>query len=173
MAKVITGIVRFSYANVFEPTSVEAGGTLKYNISLLIPKSDKATVKKITDAIEEAKKEGLAKLGNKIPPTLKIPMRDGDLERPEDENYAGHFFINASSINKPGLVDQDLNPIMDKKDFYSGCFGRASLNFYAFNTSGNKGIACGLNNLQKTMDGENLSGGSSAEQDFGDEDDLN
>lgn len=77
------------------------------------------------------------------------------------------MFVNANSDNRPGIVDINLNPIIEKEDFYSGCYGRASINFYAFNTNGNKGVACGLNNLQKLADGERLSGGSSAEEDFG------
>ena len=105
-----------------------------------------------------------------MPANFKNPLRDGDAERSEDENYADSMFINANSARKPGLVDADLNPILDREDFYSGCFGRASVNFYAFNVSGNKGVACGLNNLQKLEDGERLSGGgATAEQDFGDD----
>ena len=172
MAKVITGRVRFSYANVFEPTAIEEGQTPKYNISILIDKSDKKTIDKINAAIEEAKEEGKKKWGGTIPKKLKLPLRDGDEEREEDEAYQGHFFINANSTKKPGIVDADLNPIMDKDEFYSGCYGRASINFYPFD-AGNKGIAVGLNNLQKMEDGERLAGGSSAEDDFGsDEDDL-
>lgn len=173
MAKVITGRVRFSYANVFEPTAIEEGQTPKYNISILIDKSDKKTIDKINAAIEEAKEEGKKKWGGTIPKKLKLPLRDGDEEREEDEAYQGHFFINANSTKKPGIVDADLNPIMDKDEFYSGCYGRASINFYPFDAAGNKGIAVGLNNLQKLEDGERLAGGSSAEDDFGsDEDDL-
>jgi hypothetical protein len=141
----------------------------------LIPKKDKKTISKIEAAVEAAKEAGKAKFGNKIPKTLKLPLRDGDEEREDDEAYAGHYFINATSKSKPGIVDQDLNPIMDQDEFYSGCYGRASINFYAFNVSGNKGIAAGLNNLQFLEDGERLSGGASAEEDFGDlsdDDDL-
>lgn len=170
--KIVTGKVRFSYAHVFQPTSMDDGKDPKYNVSLLIPKSDTATVKKIQDAIELAKEEGKAKLGGKIPANLKTPLRDGDSERPDDASYAGHYFINANSAQKPGVVDKDLNPIITPEEFYSGCYGRASVNFYAYNVSGNKGIAAGLNNLQKLEDGERLSGGSTAEDDFGSEDDL-
>lgn len=170
--KVITGKVRFSYAHVFEPQAIEEGQEKKYSVSILIPKEDKVTLKKIDDAIKTASEEGKAKLGGKIPKTLKIPLRDGDVEREDDENYAGMMFVNANSSRKPGVVDENLDPIMEKEDFYSGCFGRASVNFYAFNVSGNKGIACGLNNLQKLADGERLSGGPSAEEDFSETDDL-
>lgn len=173
--KVITGKVRFSYANVFEPKAMNEGADPKYSVSLIIPKSDKKTLNKIEAAIKTALEEGKAKFGGKIPANYKNPLRDGDDERPDDENYKGAMFVNANATNKPGVVDADLNPIMDKDEFYSGCFGRASINFYAFNVSGNKGVACGLNNLQKLEDGDRLAGGSSAEEDFGsdsDDDDL-
>lgn len=172
--KVITGKVRFSYAHVFEPSAIEEGQEKKYSVSIIIQKKDTKTLNKIKEAIKAAAEEGKAKFGGTVPKNYKNPLRDGDEEREDDENYAGCMFINANSTRKPGLVDEDLNPIMDKDDFYSGCYGRASVNFYAFNVSGNKGVACGLNNLQKLEDGERLGGGaSSAEDDFGaDGDDL-
>lgn len=167
--KVITGKVRFSYANVFEPTAMQDGQTPKYNVSIIISKSDTKTVEAIKKAIEAAKEAGKSKIADKngkIPVNLKTPLRDGDEERPDDPAYENSYFINANSERKPGIVDRDLNPIMSRDDFYSGCYGRASINFYAFNVN-SKGIACGLNNLQKLEDGERLAGGSSAEEDFG------
>ncbi len=170
--KIKTGKVRFSYAHVFEPHAVEEGQTKKYSVAILVPKKDKATLALIEGAIKAATEAGKAKFGGKIPPKLKLPLRDGDEERPDDENYAGMMFFNASSTNKPGIVSKDPNvELFDKTEFYSGCYGRATINFYAFNTSGNKGIAAGLGNLQKLEDGENLSGtGASAQDDFGDDD---
>ena len=172
--KVITGKVRFCYANVFEPTSMQEGGEKKYNVAVLISKKDKATIDKINKAVDNAIQAGIDKVGKngKVVPNIKMPLRDGDEERPDDAAFAGHYFVNCTSQRKPGIVDADLNPIMDKEEFYSGCYGRASINFYAFNVSGNKGIAAGLNNLQKLEDGERLSGGSSAEEDFYDDDDM-
>lgn len=169
--KVVTGKVRFCYVNVFEPTAMSDGDTPKYNICILIPKEDAKTVDSIKKAIEAAKQAGKAKLVNKngqLPAdaVLKLPLRDGDVERPDDPAFEGMYFINANSLRKPSIVDKDLNPIMEKSDFYSGCYGRASVNFYAFNVQ-SKGIACGLNNLQKLSDGEMLSGGSTADEDFG------
>lgn len=163
--KVITEKVRFSYANVWEPKSIN-GGDEKYSVSLIIPKSDKTTIKRINAAIEEAKKEGLSKLGGKIPANLKTPMRDGDVDRPDDEAYADSYFVNANSNTKPGIVDRNVQAILDQSEFYSGCYGRASIVFYAYNANGNKGIACGLQNLQKLEDGEPLGGRSRAEDDF-------
>lgn len=169
--KVVTGKVRFCYVNVFEPTAMNEGDTPKYNICVLIPKSDTATIDKIKKAIEAAKEAGKAKLADKngrIPANLKLPLRDGDEERPDDPAFEDHYFINANSMRQPSIVDRSLNPIMSRDEFYSGCYGRASINFYAFNVS-SKGIAAGLNNLQKLEDGEMLAGGSTVEEDFGGE----
>ena len=174
--KVITGVnTRWSYANVWEAKSIN-GGKPKFSVSLIIPKDDTATVNKIKAAIQSAYEEGQSKLkGNgKTVPTLSIiktPLRDGDLERPDDEAYAGCYFINANSASAPGIVDSDRQPVIDRSEVYSGVYGRASINFYAFNSNGNKGIACGLNNLQKIKDGEPLGGKSRAEDDFATDDD--
>lgn len=172
--KVITGPgTRWSYANVWEPKSIN-GGAPKYSVSLIIPKSDTKTVAKIQAAIEAAYKEGESKLkgnGRSVPAltVLKTPLRDGDTERPDDEAYADSYFINANSASAPGIVDADRQPVIDRSEVYSGVYGRASINFYAFNSNGNKGIACGLNNLQKMKDGEPLGGKSRAEDDFASE----
>ena len=174
--KVITGVnTRWSYANVWQAKSIN-GGAPKYSISLIIPKSDTVTVEKIRAAIKAAYEEGESKLkGNsKFVPALdaiKTPLRDGDRERPGDEAYKGCWFINANSATAPGIVDADRQPILDTSEVYSGVYGRASINFYAFNSNGNRGIACGLNNLQKIRDGEPLGGKSRAEDDFATDDD--
>jgi hypothetical protein len=169
--KVVTGKVRFSYANVFEPKALNEGDTPKYSVCLLIPKSDTKTVDKIKKAIEAAKVAGKAVLADKngkIPSTVKNPLRDGDDERGDDPAFEGMYFINANSHRKPSIVGKDLEPIMSQEEFYSGCYGRASLNFYAYNVQ-SKGIAAGLNNLQKLEEGEPLAGGSTASEDFGGE----
>ena len=180
LMKVITGPdTRWSYANVWEAKSIN-GGTPKFSVSLIVPKSDTKTVNKIKAAIEAAYREGESKLkgnGKTVPPmtAIKLPLRDGDKERPDDPVYAGAYFINANSATAPGIVDADRNPIMARFEVYSGVYGRASISFYAFNSNGNRGIACGLNNLQKIRDGEPLGGKASAESDFatdGDEDFL-
>ena len=173
--KVVTGKVRFCYVNVFEPTCMNEGETPKYNICVLIPKPDTKTVTAIKKAIEAAKVVGKSKLADKngkIPATIKVPLRDGDEERSDDPAFEGMYFINANTTRKPAIVDIDLNPIMDKEEFYSGCYGRASINFYAFNVQ-SKGIAAGLQNLQKLEDGEQLAGGSTADEDFGGDNEWN
>ncbi len=165
MSKVVTGVVRLSYAHVWEPVSIN-GGDEKYSVSLIIPKSDTKTVKAIQDAVEQAKQDGKAKFGGKIPANLKLPLRDGDIERPDDEAYADSYFINANSKDKPQIVDTKVQPILDKNEVYSGCYARVSITLYAFNSNGNRGIACGLGNIQKVADGDSLGGRSRAEDDF-------
>ena len=174
--KVITGVnTRWSYANVWDPKSID-GGKPKYSVCLIIPKDDTATVNKIKAAIQAAYEEGQSKLkgnGKSVPPlsAIKNPLRDGDLEKPDDEAYANAYFVNANSATAPGVVDADRQPIIERSEVYSGVYGRASINFYAFNVNGNRGIACGLNNLQKLRDGEPLGGKASAESDFATEED--
>lgn len=175
--KVVTGKdTRWSYCNAWEPKSIN-GGTPKYSVSLIIPKTDTVTVEKIKAAIQAAYEEGASKLkgnGKSVPAlsAIKTPLRDGDLERPDDAAYANSYFVNANSATAPGIVDAACQPIIDRSEVYSGVYGRASINFYAFNSNGNRGIAAGLNNLQKIRDGESLGGKSRAEDDFaGDDDD--
>ena len=169
-AKVITGVCRLSYANIWQAKSIN-GGAPKYSASVLIPKGDTKTVAKVKAAIQAAYEEGEGKLkGNgKTAPSLaslKTPLRDGDTERPDDEAYAGHWFINANSNTAPGVVDANREPIYDTSEIYSGVYARVSLSFYAFNSNGNRGIACALQNIQKVRDGEALGGKSKAEDDF-------
>ena len=130
------------------------------------------TVNKIKAAIKAAYEDGASKLkgnGKSVPPlaALKTPLRDGDVERPDAPEYQGCYFINANNQTAPGIVDASCQPIIDRGEVYSGCYGRASISFYAFNSNGNKGIACALNNLQKISDGDPLGGHASAASDFG------
>jgi hypothetical protein len=162
--KFVTGKVRFSFVHVFEPAET-LNGSLKYSASILIPKSDKDTVARFNKAFEETKQANAAFFGGSIPKVLKGGLRDGDTEK-DDPIYAGHYFFNANSNEKPGVVDQDVNPIMDKDQFYSGCYGRASITMYPYDASGSKGIAFGLNNVQKLEDGEKFGGATSAAADF-------
>lgn len=162
--KFVTGKVRFSFAHVFEPAET-LNGTLKYSSMILIPKSDKETVARFNKAFEECKATNAAYFGGSVPKVLKGGLRDGATER-EDDTFADYYFINASSNEKPGVVDADLNPIIDTNEFYSGCYGRASITLYPYDVSGSRGIACGLNNVQKLEDGEKFGGATSAAADF-------
>lgn len=171
MSKIITGKVRASFVHLFEAQSVN-GSEPKFSCSFIIPKSDTETIAAIKAAIEEARQEGIPKWGGKIPAILKTPLRDGDADRPDDPNYADSYFINASSKEKPGVVDRKRVPITDPLTVYSGCYVRASLNIYPFNTNGNRGIAAGLNNVQFWCDGEPLNGRVRAEDEFDALDDV-
>ena len=165
--KVVTSVVRLSYANVWEPKSIN-GGAEKYSVSLIIPKSDTKTLTAIQKAIDVAIEEGRGKFGGKIPnkSALKLPLRDGDIDRPDDEAYANCYFVNANSSTAPEIVDKARDPILNRSEVYSGVYARVSINFYAFNSNGNRGIACGLGNIQKVRDGEPLGGKTSAADDF-------
>lgn len=169
--KVITGKVRLSYANVWVPKKNEGGEKAKYSCALIIPKSDTVTLKKLEDAIEAEIVAGIPKFGGKRPPnaTLKLPLRDGDAERPDDETYKDAWFINANSDNAPGIIGADKQEIINHDDVYSGCYAKVHVTIYPYNFNGTKGIACGLNNIMKVADGERLSGGESAEAAFADE----
>lgn len=170
------GEVRFGYVNVFAPRPGEDGKPGKYSVQILIPKTDSAAVQLIQEAIEAAKKNGVAsKWNGKMPVAskLKTPLRDGDEEFPDDDNYAGMYFMNASSPAdyKPGvcvLENGTISEALDGEDFYSGCWGCATVALFPYSTSGNMGVACGLNNVIKTREGERLAGGRSAAADFGD-----
>jgi hypothetical protein len=167
--KVVTGKVRFSYVQVFQPKSYQ-GGAAKYSVVLLIPKSDKATIKKIKEAIAQAMEDGVSsKWGGKKPKNLWDPLRDGDEEKADEHpEYAGMYFITAKSDRRPVIVDKDLEEILDPDEFYSGCWGRASINFYPYDNT-TKGVAAGLNRLQKLKDDTRFGGASgSVEEDFGD-----
>ena len=146
---------RFSYLHCWEPEAIN-GGEPKYSVS----------IKKIQAAVEAAKQESLSKWGGKIPPNLKLPLRDGDIDRPEDEAYKGCYFFNANSRQAPQVVDKQVQPILDQTEVYSGCYGRISVNFYGYNSNGNRGVAAGLGNIQKLKDGEALSSRTNAEDDF-------
>lgn len=160
---------RFSYLNYHEPKAAPGAPKPKYSVCLLIPKTDVKEKQKADAAINAAL---AAKFGTKVPQGLKMPVRDGDdpKDNPKNrEEMKGHWFINCTSFDKPGIVDKDRNPIIEKSEIYSGMFGRVQVNFYYFDVGTNKGIACGLNNLQKVKDGENLTGRQKAEEAFADD----
>ena len=156
---------RASYLHAFEPDSIN-GSDPKYSVSLIIDKKDTDLIAKIKKAVEQAKEDGKSKWGGKIPTNLKLPLRDGDLDRPEDEAYAESYFINANSKQAPQVVDRNVQPILNQSELYSGCYIRASVTFYAYNSNGNKGIAAGLGNIQKVRDGEPLGSRVNAKDEF-------
>jgi len=171
--RVKTGVVRLSYANIWKPRAAEAGQEPKYSVSLIIPKTDKTTLAAIKAASDEALKEGITrKWGGKKPANLKLPLRDGDVDRPDDEAYAGAWFLNTSAKKKPLILDADRNEVYDESEVYSGCYARAIIECYPFDVSGNRGVAVNLQAIQKIRDGEPLGGAQVSASDFDDEDDI-
>ena len=172
---VVTGRnTKFSYLTINQPKIPLGGNRPKYSASLIIPKSDTVTVEKIRAAIQAAYEEGQYKLmgKSKIVPRLedlKTPLRDGDKVHPDDEAYRNCWFLSASNYDRPVVVDADRNPILDSSELYSGIIGRASITFFAFYHDVNKGIACGLNGLQKLADGTPLGNRRNVAEDFDDD----
>lgn len=168
---------RLSYANIWEPKQVNGSGDPKYSCCLLIPKTDKTTLAKIQAVIDRIKADpiALSKWGGKLPARLKLPLRDGDEEK-DDENYEGCWFMNANASENrpPKIIDRRCNDVMDQDEVYSGCYANVKIGLFAYSASGNKGIGAGLEVIQKVRDGERLAGGSSLEgfDTLDDEDDL-
>lgn len=168
---ITTGKVRASYVNIFQPRIPENGGEPKYSVTLLIPKTDGVTLNAIFAEIERAKQEGIQKFNGSIPPMCRTPIYDGDGYRPSGEAFGeecrGCMVMTASAKNQPVVVDLNMQNVINPAEIYSGCYIRASINFFAYNSNGNKGIGCGLNAVQKIEDGEPLVMRISAEEAFG------
>lgn len=168
--KVVFGPCRLSYTHVFNKYAPDGNADAgKYMTNVLIPKDEKETVKAIKQAIEAAKKAGItSKWGGKEPKNLDLPLRDGDTEKEDDTTYENCHYLNAKSNTRPGICDKNRNPITDEEEIYSGVYAYVSVSFYPYDKNGNRGIACGLNNIMKFKDGERLGGRTSAENDFAD-----
>lgn len=163
--KVITGLCRLSYPNLFEAKAIN-GSIEQFSTVIIIPKTDIETIEAINKAINSAEEAGKKKFGESFGEyALKKPLRDGDRET-KTEMYKGSIFLNAKNTNKPQIVDRLLQPITDKKEIYSGVYAKASLYFYPYNKRGNRGIACGLGNIQKVKDGESFGLYCSAASEF-------
>lgn len=175
--RVTTGMVRLSYANLLEPRE-DQQGRMVYSTSILIPKSDKKTIAAIRAAEKVAATDGKDRVFNgKIPSVLASKLRDAD--SPEEEEtleknpaYAGHYFMNIWTNTRPGVVDQNVQPIMDASEVYSGMWARVTMEAAAYSAQGNKGISFYLGNVQKLKDDEAFAGGAKAEDEFGIVDDL-
>lgn len=174
--KVNVGEVRLSYCHLFTPEAVAAGAEKKYSVSVIIPKTNTKLIAKVKQAINAALQMGVASatFNGKMPAAWRNPLRDGDVDKADDEAYAGAYFINATSKTKPGVVkrvkingENKLVEVTNEEDIYSGCYGIVSINFFPYNNAGNKGIGAGLNNVLKTNEGDYLGGRSSAQTDFG------
>lgn len=170
---ITTGKVRLSYCHIWEPQAPQNGqGEPKYSVTILIPKTDTATLNAIYTEMAAAEQQGVAsKWGGVKPPIVKNPLYDGDGVRPSGEPFGeecrGCMVMTASAKNQPSVVDLQVQPILNRAEVYSGCYARVSINFFAYAQNGNKGIGCGLNAVQKIEDGEPLSGMVTAEEAFG------
>lgn len=168
---VVTGEVRLSYVNLFQPRASQQGGEPKYSVTILLPKSDVATYQRIQQAIQAAYEKGVTEKWNGARPPLKTTIRDGDGVRPNGEPFGpeckGHWVFTATSKQKPEVVDANLNPIIDQSQVYSGVYGRVHLNFFAYSHSGNRGVSAGLGPVQILRDGDPLGGRVTAADVFG------
>ena len=168
--KVITGTdTRLSYVHVFEPYANGDNQEPKYSCVVMVPKSDKRTVKALREAQKAALEAGATRhFGGKIPRTWHDTIKDGDDEEVVEKNpeYAGYWVFSVSSKAKPGIVDGNVQPILDSTEMYSGVYARVSINAFSYNTKGNTGVSFGLNHIQKVKDGEPFGNITRAEDDF-------
>lgn len=167
--RVITGIVRLSFSNLFEPRQNDDGSKGRYDCCLLIDKSDETTIECINKATEGAKAKGIAeKWGGKAPKNFQNPLHDGDDK--EDDQYSDTFkgvmYVNPKSKSRPGIVDKHGAKIIDPEELYSGCYVIAALSFFPYEMNGNRGVGIGIDNVMKWKDGESLAGKPSADNDF-------
>jgi hypothetical protein len=165
--KITTGLVRLSFVEVWAPKPDKRGDKF-YSLCAMVPKSDKATIKKINGAVEAAI---TAKWGSKKPKGLKMPLRDGDDEK-DGEEFEGMMFFNCKSKSKPGLIDARREDVLEEDKIYSGVWAKVNVNFYAFEGDEAKGVAVGLNAVQRLKDDERLGGGGWSEDDFEDEEEY-
>ena len=160
---------RMSFVHLDAPRAAAQGSDPKYSATVIIPKSETEIIKELNAAISQAVDEGTVKLWKGQKPNVrssnfKFPLKDGDVERPDDEAFKGCMFFNASSKSAVPTLNKIKEPI-DPVQVYSGCYAIASVNFYAFDM-GSKGIAGGLNAVMKVAEGEKLGGSGSGERDF-------
>jgi hypothetical protein len=169
MSKVITGKVRFSFLNWASPRKNELNGKEEFGTELLIPKEDTETVTAIKAAMKAAL---VSKFGDKFPPKLRNPLKDGDTETKADgtplaDYYQNHYFLRVKSTEAPGVIDSKGKQLTNANDFVSGDYGRASITAFAYDQAANKGVSFYLNNLQLLEKGEPFGSKSSASDDFG------
>lgn len=168
--KLTTGLVRFAFLKIWEPeVDKDDPGKKFYKACLMIPKKDKATIKKIEEATMAA---ATAKWGSKVPKNIKKPLKDGDEDQDLDKypEFEGFMYLNCKCKRQPGIIDAKREEILDEEEVYSGAWGKASIDTYVFDRADGKGVAVWLNALQKLKDDERLSGGGWSVDEFEDED---
>ncbi len=164
--RIVIGPVRISYPNLFTPRAMAYGDELKYSVCLLISKGDVETLEKIKQAVSRAQISGVPMWGGVIPDKLKLPLRDGDLERGDQEEFMNHFFINAVSRELPRVVNRKREDIFDPREVYAGCYCNVSISIYPFNDGDFKGVGCGIINVQKAAEGQLLTMRTTPDEDF-------
>ena len=172
---------RVAYANVFKPRKNDLSGEDEYSINMLFAPGADLT------ALKAAAREALVKKfgpdPSKWPTGLRNPFRDQAERQRKDANgvpltgpngqpllqdghVAGAIFLSCKSKQRPGLVDEAVQDIIQEHQFYSGCYARATVRPYYYDNKGNRGVAFGLQNIQKLRDGDPLGGRTTASQDF-------
>jgi len=166
--KLVTGRVRFSFCYLNKSRANDRGEE-KFSTTILLPKSDTATLKAFRESEREAAVKKFPGKPDAFYKQIKSVLHDGDGLRPAGEAFGpeckGHWVFTASSSDRPGCVDENLQPLMEP--IKSGDYGRVSINMYGFDTAGNRGVAAGLNNVQLLERGESLGGRTDAATDFG------
>ena len=161
--RITTPKFRVSFPSVFEPHAAIEGGPLRYSISMIFDKATDLTEMK--SACLQAIKAKWGEDKNKWPSDLRKPFRKGS-----EKTLAGYdddtVFVRASSEYRPGVLNEYKEPMARAEDLYAGCYARASLNAYAYDKAGNKGVTFGLNNIIKVADGDRLDSRVTAEEDF-------
>lgn len=167
---VTTGAVRASFVHIYQAVTPPGGGDPRYQITLLIPKSDINTIQALNAEIEQVKQANAQQFGGQTS-GLRVPLYDGDGVMPSGapwgEECRGCLVLRAASKEQPAIVDLNVQPLLSPNAVYSGCYVRASVNFYTYNQPMNKGVGCGLNAVQKIADGEPLANRISPEEAFG------
>ena len=161
MDNLITPEFRAAFISVFRATAMKnADGTTskpKYSIRAAFPPTAKLEALK-----KEAETAAKDKWGDKIPKTLRSPFRlNEELETPivgiGDDWVVMSF--SANEDRRPGIVDAELQAVIDDTDIYSGAWFRAQVRAFAYDTAGNKGVSFGLQNVQKLRDDDPLGNG--------------
>jgi hypothetical protein len=162
--KVVTNKVRAAFVNIFEKKLNQLSGKEEFSMCILIPKTDSPTIQRIQDSIKECI---VGKWGSKPPTNLRTPLRDGDdTQENKGEDFKGHFFMNLKSSIRPGIVDRNLQAVIDPEEFTSGDYCRVSINPYAYDNKANKGVAFGLSNVQIVGKGASMTGRIKPEAEF-------
>ena len=172
--KLNTPEFRVAFPNVFRPKKNTLNGNEEYSVVALFPKgTDLSDLKAAARAAIEKK---FGKDKSKWPTTLKNPFKDQGSRAKKDpvtgketlpQGYEkGCIYIDLKSQDKPGVVDQGVNNIINTSDFYGGCWAVASVNAFGYDQGGNKGVSFGLGNIQKVRDDSGFGNRTRPEDDF-------